>query len=195
MRILLFINLILFLTGCSSSENDKNENKLETSDSTISNEHETKNHNEDSENKVELKNMNEDFIYSEDSVLIPSFEVFVDLDEKANKKLEESNETIIVKAFFRGEPKDTLNEDYQEWAHMPIGQYEIELKNTRVARFDNIKISRPLFEELIDENFEVLINVYSGRKSGMYNLLDCKILQKPINEIKGKRNTLTGKLI
>ena len=48
-----------------------------------------------------------------DSILIPDFEIEVSLSPKAEKKLKEDNETVIVSAMFSGTPKDTLSNEYQ----------------------------------------------------------------------------------
>ena len=47
-----------------------------------------------------------------DSILIPDFEIEVSLSPKAEKKLKEDNETVIVSAMFSGTPKDTLSNEY-----------------------------------------------------------------------------------
>lgn len=185
---LIFILILAF--SCSTPETSKDSSKNINSTSLSNN-----NNNEIEFVEEEAKPMNTDFIPSGDSIQIPTFEILVDLDKNANRKLSETNETIIVKAFFRGTPKDTSIEEYKEFDYFTIGGHEIELTKSHLARFENIKVSRTELEQLIDNNFEVLINIYSGRKSSNLNLLDCDILQEPINDIKGKRIRLKGKLI
>lgn len=130
-----------------------------------------------------------------DSIFIPEFEIEVQLSPKAKSKIEADKESIIVKAYFSGIPKDTLNDDYKMWGKIHIGSEEKELWNSNVAEFRNVKISKTAYEELSDTNFEVLINVFTGRHSSISNLLDCEIVQEGINEVKGKRYQLKGKLI
>ena len=190
MRYYTLIFILLLIFSCSTPETSKNSAK-DSASTLISNNNKTET--EFIEEKP--KPMNTEFLPSGDSIQIPTFEIFVDLDENANAKLSEINETIIVKAFFRGIPKDTSNEEYEEFDHYTIGVDEIELNNSHVARFENIYFSKTDLEELVDNNFEVLINIFSGRKSSNLNLLDCNILQEPINDIKGRRIHLKGKLL
>lgn len=128
-------------------------------------------------------------------ILLPKFEIELKLTESANKKLNEAKETIIVQAYFRGEPKDTTLEEYEDFGEFSIGQYRIELENERVAIFDSAIVSKDMFDQLADKNFEILINVFTGRRSSQYNLLDCDILQDLVLNVKDKRHVLEGKLI
>lgn len=135
------------------------------------------------------------FSYLNDYVKLPTFEIEIELSDKAEKKLKNSNETIIVQAYIRGIPKDKENEDYIEWGYIDVGQKQIELDSKRIACFSDIMIPNYQVDKLENLNVEVLINVFSGRKTSQFNILDVNILQEPINDIKGKKFTLKGKLI
>lgn len=128
-------------------------------------------------------------------ILLPKFEIELKLTESANKELHDLKETIIVQAYFRGEPKDTTLEEYEDFGEFSIGQYRIELENERVAVFDSAVVSKDMFDQLADKNFEILINVFTGRRSSQFNLLDCDILQDLVLNVKDKRHVLKGKLI
>ncbi|CAM4126122.1 hypothetical protein FLJU110815_18230 [Flavobacterium jumunjinense] len=130
-----------------------------------------------------------------DSIIIPEFVIKLELSEKAENKLTKDKESVIVQAYFSGIPKDTLNEDYEKWGKIHIGGHNIELWNSKIASFKNIKISKEAFNELADPNFEVLINVFSGRHSTASNLLDCEIIQESIDSLRGKTHLIKGKLI
>ena len=119
----------------------------------------------------------------------------MELSEKAINKLTEDKESVIVQAYFSGIPKDTLNKDYEIWGNIHIGGHNIELWNSKIASFKNIKLSKQTFDELTDPNFEVLINVFSGRHSTTSNLLDCETIQESIDSLKGKTHLIKGKLI
>lgn len=168
MKILKLILLLLFITSC----NNKNEVKNNTQ--------KTKS------NNTEL-----------DSILVPEFEIELDLSEKAEIKINENKETIIVKAMFIGTPKDTTlqDEEYLKFGQLTIGVKEIELSKGRLAKFNNCKISKKDYYSLSNKNFEVNINVYTGRRIFRDNLLNCDFLQEGIDSIKNKRFTLKGKLI
>jgi len=160
------------------------------------------NHSENANNTLYLKNqksknevLTDSIKIVNDSIIIPEFVIKLELSEKAESKLKKDKESVIVQAYFSGIPKDTLNEDYEKWGKIHIGGHNIELWNSKIASFKNIKISKQTFDELTDPNFEVLINVFSGRHSTTSNLLDCKIIQESIDSLKGKTHLIKGKLI
>jgi hypothetical protein len=130
-----------------------------------------------------------------DSLIIPPFEIEVNLTEKANKKINNDKETIIVSAYFSGQPTDTTTKEYLENGEISITASERELSNGRVARFEGVKFSRLLYNSLADKDIQLLINIYSGRKSTNVNLLNCDILQDRMSNIKNKKFTIKGKLI
>ena len=130
-----------------------------------------------------------------DSMIIPSFEIEVSLSEKANAKLKADKETIIVSAIFSGIPKDTTSEDYRKTGEFGLGFHNIELVESRIAKFEGIKFSKSLYDSLADKDIQLLINIFSGRKSTRDNLLNCDILQDKMSNIKGRKFTLKGKLI
>lgn len=136
------------------------------------------------------------FIIDGDSLVIPSFEVEIALSPKANKQLKAKKETIIVAAYFSGQPKDTTTEEYKHSGEMGLANSEKELKgDERTAKIEGVKFSKALYDSLADKDIQMLINVYSGRRSTKVNLLDCDILQDKMSVLKGKKFTLKGKLI
>ena len=135
------------------------------------------------------------FTYIDNYVKVPTFEIEIKLSDEAEKILKDSHETIIVQAYFRGTPKDKNDKDYNDWGYVVVSEFPIELFSNRIACFSNVKIPKKVMDELENNNIEVLINVFSGRRASLGNILDVNILQKPINEIKGKKYTLRGKLI
>ena len=147
------------------------------------------------ETVIENRPLIDTFTFVGDSVILPAFEISLSLSKKTEEKLKGSNESIIISAEFSGKPIDTTTEEYQEWGEIHIGSHKIELFNSRIARFDNAKISKSSYELLKDKNFQVLINVFSGRRSSRDNLLNCDGLQEGIETVKGKRHHLKGKLI
>jgi len=143
-----------------------------------------------------------------DSAEIPWFEIELKLSEEAEKKLEDGNETIIVKAFFDGITNiDNIPKKYKRkykdridykgifGGGLHLAQHSIELTDRRLAKFENIRFSKELYDLLDNKDILLLINVFSGRKSSMYNLLDFDILQGNMSEIQGKRFIISGKLI
>ena len=115
--------------------------------------------------------------------------------QKANRKLKKDKETIIVAAFFTGQPKDTTSEMYRLNGEINVAYAEKELKDDRIARFEGVKFSKALYDSLADKDIQLLINIYSGRRSTNVNLLDCDILQDKMSALKEKKFVLKGKLI
>ncbi len=130
-----------------------------------------------------------------DSVIIPPFEVEVELTVRANTLIRADQETIIVSAFLTGIPKDTTLEDYQREGEIGILNHDVELTDTRIALFKNLKFSRKVYDSLADKDIRLLLNVYSGRKSAPDNLLNCDIFSGKLSTILNKRPTLFCSLI
>jgi len=129
-----------------------------------------------------------------DSILIPDFEIEVSLSPKAEKKLKEDNETVIVSAMFSGTPKDTLSNEYQ-FMGISVKNYDIELTTQRIARFDKVRFHSSILNKLSDADIFLLINVFSGRRSSENNILDVEILEDKMSVVKGKKYILKGKII
>jgi hypothetical protein len=132
---------------------------------------------------------------SKDSVMLPAFNIVLQLSKAAEEKLASMKETVIVDADLSGIPKDTTLEAYRETGEFAIGNYRVELSSDRTARFDHLAVSKADFEKLADPDVEVLVNIYSGRRSSPNNILDCEFLQKNISAIRGQQIVLKGKLI
>jgi len=131
-----------------------------------------------------------------DSIVLPSFQITIELTPKAERKLSNDNETIIVRAYLSGEPKDKVTSPLiDEMGLINLGESEVELKKQGTAKFENINVSREAFDLLKKKDFQILINVFSGRKSSDLNLLDCEILEESVTEVRAKKHTLKGKLI
>jgi len=127
---------------------------------------------------------------NENKIKLPTFQLELKLSKLAEKELKKSKESIVIVAYIRGTLKnsDEKNE-YQ------IGKYSVEVTSERIVTLDDVYVSKKEFDKLEDPNFEVLINVFSGRKSSQFNILDVNILQEPLEQLKGKRHYLKGRLI
>lgn len=143
----------------------------------------------------QVKTIADEFISAGDSVIIPPFEITVELSQTAEKKLRDAKETIIVSAILSGVPKDTTMKEYREWGEFALGNVQVEIPAPGTARFTNAKILKSDFELLGSKDIQILINVFSGRKSDQNNLLSCDILQEPISKVRLQKNVLKGKLI
>lgn len=134
-------------------------------------------------------------IESGDSLLVDPFEMEVSLSEKAKELILNSNETIVISFYYYGYPKDKkyANSETDGTLYLVGGKKEITYG--QIARFENVKISKKDYEHLIDKDFEVNVNIYSGRKSSQNNLLNCEPLFDKISNVANKRFTSNCKLI
>ena len=133
--------------------------------------------------------------FTVDSVEIPAFEIDLSLSQKAEEKLKAGKETVIIAAYFSGIPKDTTSKEYRKQGEIALSAVDRELSGERVAKFEGIRFAKKLYNSITEESLSVLINVYSGRRSGRLNLLNCDIYQGPVSGIKGKKIVISGKLI
>jgi hypothetical protein len=130
-----------------------------------------------------------------DSVVIPAVTIVLELSEKAEQRLK-SKETIIVDATYSGVPiTDTLSESYQQMGQILVAEAQKELTTERTVRIENVKFAKSVYNDLKDKDVELLINIYSGRKSSPDNLLSSDIISDKMSVLKDKSYTLKCKLI
>jgi hypothetical protein len=127
---------------------------------------------------------------------ISGFSVKVTLSEKAAKTLTDRKETIIVAAYFSGTPKPGTPRKYlSEIGQVDLGQVNVEVAPGVVAQFGPIKLKQDALNQIDKSGPQLLINVYSGRKSSPDNLLDCGIYEDALAPIEGKTIPIACKLI
>lgn len=125
------------------------------------------------------------------------FVVDVSLSEQAMKKLAESKETVIVSANLSGRPKKGALKRYvDEMGRVGgLGDVEIEIAPGKSARFEEIKMKEDAFEQTDKQSPELLINVFSGRKSSEDNLLACGIYEGKLIDVEGRSIPIACKLL
>ncbi|MBI1224370.1 MAG: hypothetical protein GC192_03955 [Bacteroidetes bacterium] len=112
-----------------------------------------------------------------DSLVIPTFEVEVMKSPKAAADMKKRNETVIVSAMFYGEPLDPKEKAKGEDGQISVLNKDLELTGTgRIARFEGLKFHKNLLKKIEGGDINLLINVYSGRKSSEDNLLACGLV-------------------
>ncbi|WP_320054452.1 hypothetical protein [uncultured Acetobacteroides sp.] len=136
------------------------------------------------------------YIVGNDSVAIRPFEITVSLSPKARAKIVGNKETIFVDVSITGEHKPTtpaklIAEDGQFY----VASVRKEIRYGQVARFDSIKMSRYIYNELLNKDADVTVNVYSGRKSSEDNLLNSELLSEKISKVVNRKSTIKSKLI
>jgi len=124
------------------------------------------------------------------------FTVNVTYSQKAMAKLVASKETVIVVGYLYGLPKaGTPKRDIDGVGQVDLGEAKQEIAPAASATFDSVKPDQTLMKWINDQGLQILINVYSGRKSSPNNLLDCGIYEGPLAAIQGKSIPIACKLI
>lgn len=175
---LLFIPIVLI--GCTTKQSDI---KKVPKDNLI------QNHTERSNKMIE------DPLNNKDSLLIPSFEVEIVLSEKAKARMLDPKESIIVYGEFSGEPNDTISRGLNEVDLLMLASFKLEIDAPWVVKIDKIYIPKGIYDRLKNKDFDVSIQIWTGRMSSEFNLLQGELVYGPISEIKGSRHKLKAKLI
>jgi hypothetical protein len=129
---------------------------------------------------------------------VPTFEINVDLNEKAEREMRERSETIHISLWLYGIPrKDSgiKHDEMDKAMGLVLGFFEKEINEEGVVRFEGLNIPESLYNALEDKNYLVSTGIRSGWKSSKFDLLDCKTFEKPISEVVGKQHTIKCKLI
>lgn len=126
----------------------------------------------------------------------PGFSVSVTLSDKANKLLTAQKETIIAAAYFSGSPKPGTPKKYvSNMGEIDLGEAHVEVAPGEIAKFGAFKLKQESLSYVDKNGPQLLINVYSGRKSSKDNLLDCGIYEDALAPIEGKTIPIACKLI
>lgn len=124
------------------------------------------------------------------------FSVKVAISEKAKKMLAEKAETVVVAAYISGSPKQgALRRYVSNMGEIELGQAKAEVAPGEDANFGEIKLRQDALKQIDNQGPLLLINVFSGRKSSKYNLLDCGLYEGPLKAVKGKSIDIVCKLI
>jgi hypothetical protein len=135
-------------------------------------------------------------VQSRSTSALPGFSVSVTLSDKAGKLLTNQKETIIVAAYFSGSPQPGTPKKYlSDIGQIDLGEAHVEVAPGEIAKFGTIKLKQNSLNQIDKNGPQLLINVYSGRKSSKDNLLDCGIYEDALAPIQGKTIPIACKLI
>ena len=124
------------------------------------------------------------------------FTVKVTYSQKAMDTLVAAKETVIVAGYLYGFPKAaTPKRDIDEVGQVDMGEVKQEIAPAVPATFDRVKPDQALMKWLDNQGLQLLINVYSGRKSSPNNLLDCGIYEGSLASAQGQSIPISCKLI
>ena len=125
------------------------------------------------------------------------FRVSVALSEKAAQLLKRKRETVIIDGSFTGAPKQGALKQYvPETGEVSLGDdVRAEVEPGSGASFDEVKLKRDALEQTDGQGPDLLINVFSGRRSSDDNLLDCEIYEGPLKGVQDKNIPIHCRLI
>jgi hypothetical protein len=182
-RILLLLFAYSIILSCTNTEQQVKTTESKDSSTALS-------QNKDINNQTS----SDYFIVDKDSITILPFEIEVSLSPKAIERIK-GKETIMVSVDFTGIPKDSSKANISEDGIFYVATDTKEIQYGQVARFENIKFPRDIYDNLLDKDIELGVNIYSGRKSSPDNLLNCSPLFEKISKVVNQKFTVDGKLI
>jgi len=127
---------------------------------------------------------------------VPGFTVTVTYSQKSMATLVAGKETVIVVGYLYGFPiQGTPKQDVDHVGQIDMGEVKREIAPGAVAKFDSVKLNQPMIKWMDTQGPQLLINVYSGRKSSPNNLLDCGIYEGALKAVQGQSIPISCKLI
>ena len=124
------------------------------------------------------------------------FKINVTLSDFAAEELSARKETIVVAAYFSGIPQpDSKYAADARKGELSLGESRVEMQSAGMADFSSLLIETEKVKSLISQDFSVLVNVFSGRKTDKNNLLSCGIVAGTISIVQEKTHDILCKLI
>lgn len=128
-------------------------------------------------------------------IAVPEFSIAVKLSKTAQKKLQGMHESVLVIAYFDGDPLPGKGKDNSPMRGGVLGRDRKLVDPNNVATFADSKISQSHWNDLADKDYYVTINVVSARKTSNDNLLDCDDPMDRISRFVGKSTQVLCRLI
>jgi hypothetical protein len=119
-------------------------------------------------------------------VQVPEFSIAVKLS---------MHESVLVIAYFDGDPLPGKGKDNSPVRGVVLGSDEKLVGTNNIATFSDMKISQSNWNDLSSKDYYVTINVVSARKSSTDNLLDCADPIDRISTFAGKSTPVSCRLI
>lgn len=76
-----------------------------------------------------------------------------------------------------------------------VGSSKKEISYGQTARFEDLKFPKKIYDQLAYKDVDLIVNVYSGRRSSQKNLLSVYFLSDKVSNIINKHFTFKGNLI
>ena len=131
-----------------------------------------------------------------------SFTVKITYSKRAMDTLVAAKETVIVAGYLYGFPKKGAPKaDVDHEGKIDVGEVKDEIVPGAESSIGQIELDqatlkdRAMMKWFDSQGLQILINVYSGRKSSQNNLLDCGIYEGSLSAIQGRSIPISCKLI
>jgi len=128
-------------------------------------------------------------------VPVPRFSIAVKLSERARQRLQSIHESVLVIAYFDGDPLPGQGRYNAPFRDVFLGNDEKLVDDQNVATFDTTKISQSNWNRLANKDYFVTINVVSARKAAKNNLLWCGAPENRLSTFEGKTTVVSCGLI
>lgn len=129
------------------------------------------------------------------TIAVPAFSISVELSKTAQAKLQAMHESVLVIAYFDGDPLPGKGKYNAPMRGVVLGSDQELADTNNVASFVDTKISQSAWNDLSDKDYYVTINVVSARKASENNLLDCSDPEDRISTFAGKATNVSCRLI
>jgi hypothetical protein len=131
------------------------------------------------------------------NVPFPGFTIRLRFSDKALATLKARKETVKVAAYITGDPKAGTAKKYiDEMGTISFEQVSVEVPPGKDAAFPALELdANDLRRVANQQDLQMLINVFSGRRSSPDNLLDCGIYEGPLRVAQAKDAEITCQLI
>ncbi len=125
-----------------------------------------------------------------------NFTVKVTYSQKAMDTLVAGKETVIVAGYLTASPIQGTPKQYVDrMGEIGLGEVQREIAPGAIATFSSVKPTPAMMKWVDSQGPQLLINVYSGRKSSPNNLLDCGLYEGSLAAIQGQSIPISCKLI
>jgi hypothetical protein len=131
-----------------------------------------------------------------EAILFPGFTIKITYSGKAFQTLKQKGETVIAAAYISGDPKKGTPQKYlDELGRISFDDIRTEVPPGEDAVFKVIKLNKKDLDYIDEHGPELVINVFSGRKSSQFNLISCEPYEDSLKSAENKTIEIHCELI
>lgn len=130
------------------------------------------------------------------TVEFSGFTIHITYSPKSLQTLQSGHETVIVAAYILGHPKPHAPKRLiDKEGRIDFDTLHREVLPGAEVVFTPFKLDKKTLDYLDAQGPQLLINVYSGRKSSQFNLLDCGLYEGSLAKLANQTLQISCKLI